>query len=164
MLFKNGIIGNRTTKEIVLTAAQSYYGDAMKRLCVMDEESEERIIQALTLRARGGDADAARILFNEKAKRVRPVRFHECQTLDELKHEFENYMGMPDITRAESEHATKAFDRLFKLITTRDEQKHRLESDLALGAGMIIVPLTDTAQWEALAEQSQRDLKVFARN
>jgi len=130
----------------------------------MDQADEQRIVQALTMRAQGGDADAARILFNEKSKRVRPVHFHECETLDELKHEFERYMGMPDITRAESEHAAKAFDRLFKLITTRDEQQKRLRGDLAAVAGLVYIPLADVTQWEVLAEQSQRELKEFARN
>ena len=130
----------------------------------MDQADEQRIVQALTMRAQGGDADAARILFTEKSKRVRPVRFHECETLDDLKHEFERYMGMADITKAESEHATKAFDRLFKLITTRDEQQKRLSSDLAAVAGLVYIPLADATQWEVLAEQSQRKLKEIARN
>ena len=130
----------------------------------MDQIDEQRIMQALTMRAQGGDVDAARILFNEKSKRVRPVHFHKCETLNKLKHEFERYMGMADITKAESEHATKAFDRLFKLITTRDEGQKRLNSDLAAVAGLVYIPLTDASQWEELAERSQRELKEFARN
>ncbi|GHH02101.1 hypothetical protein [Pseudodonghicola xiamenensis] len=129
----------------------------------MNEEEENRVLQALTLRAQGGDADAARILFNEKSKRVRPVRFHECQTLDELKHEFECYMGLPDITKAESEHAAKAFDRLFKLITTRDEQKKQADKDLAQISGLVFVPMTNPENWAAMAEASQRALHQFAR-
>ncbi|MBN8185988.1 hypothetical protein JF540_04755 [Salipiger thiooxidans] len=129
----------------------------------MNEEEEKKVLQTLTLRAQGGDADAARILFNEKSKRVRPVRFHECQTLDELKHEFECYMGQPDITKAESEHAAKAFDRLFKLITTRDEQKKKADKDLAQISGLLLVPITDPISWAAMAETSQRTLRDFAR-
>lgn len=129
----------------------------------MVSDDEKRIVQALTLRAQGGDADAARILFNEKSKRVRPVRFHECQTLDELKHEFECYMGLSDITKAESEHATKAFDRLFKIIIARDESQIRQENDLARVSGILFIPMSDPTLWEASAEQSQRALKEFAR-
>lgn len=130
---------------------------------VMDEEQEKRILQTLALRAQGGDADAARILFNEKSKRVRPVRFHECQTLDELKHEFECYMGQPDITKAESEHASKAFDRIFKTIIARDEGRTRMSKELANISGIIFVPMVDPNHWEVMAESSQRDLKEFAR-
>ncbi len=129
----------------------------------MDEKQEERILQTLTLRAQGGDADAARILFNEKSKRVRPVRFHECQTLDDLKYEFESYMGQPDITKAESEHATKAFDRLFKIIIARGESAKRMENELVRNSGIIFVPITSPTNWAAMAETSQRELKEFAR-
>lgn len=129
----------------------------------MDHAAEETIVKALTLRAQGGDADAARILFNEKSKRVRAVRFHECQTLDELKLEFETYMGLPDITKAESEHATKAFDRLFKIIVARDAQVKRAEGMLAQNSGIMLIPMIDPHAWEAAAEKSQRALKEFAR-
>ncbi|WP_229804332.1 hypothetical protein, partial [Gemmobacter lanyuensis] len=57
----------------------------------MDAQEEERIILRLKLRAEGGDVDAAKLLFAERSKRVRPIRFQECQTLEELKIEFENY-------------------------------------------------------------------------
>lgn len=129
----------------------------------MDQEDEERIVSALTLRAQGGDADAARILFNEKSKRVRAVRFHECQTLDELKLEFETYMGLPDITKAESEHAAKAFDRLFKIIVARDKNKKRMEGEMGRNSGIIFVPITNPTNWATMAESSQRELKEFAR-
>lgn len=130
----------------------------------MDEQDEERIILGLTLRAKGGDVDAAKLLFAEKAKRVRPVRFQECQSLDELKVEFESYMGMPDITRAESEHAAKAFDRLFKLITVRDEALKQAAAATMKISGLLLVPMTDPLNWEAMAEASQRALKDHARN
>lgn len=129
----------------------------------MDADAEETIVQALTLRAQGGDADAARILFNEKSKRVRAVRFHECQTLDELKIEFETYMGLQDITKAESEHATKAFDRLFKIIIARDEGRKRAEGQLMQSSGIILIPMIDPNAWAHAAEKSQRALKKFAR-
>ena len=129
----------------------------------MDHEAEKTIVKALTLRAKGGDADAARILFNEKSKRVRAVRFHECQTLDELKLEFETYMGLPDITKAESEHATKAFDRLFKIIMARDKARTRAEGQLMQNSGILMIPMIDPNAWEAAAEKSQRALKEFAR-
>lgn len=129
----------------------------------MDHEAEETIVKALTLRAQGGDADAARILFNEKSKRVRAVRFHECQTLDELKLEFETYMGLPDITKAESEHATKAFDRLFKIIVAHDEAQKRTEGQLLQNSGILMIPMIDPNAWADAAEKSQRALKEFAR-
>ncbi|MDR7125454.1 hypothetical protein [Pseudotabrizicola sp. 4114] len=130
----------------------------------MDEQDEERIILGLTLRAKGGDVDAAKLLFAEKAKRVRPVRFQECQSLDELKIEFETYMGMDDITRAESEHAAKAFDRLFKLITVRDEAQKQAAAATMNISGLLLVPFTDPISWEAMAEKSQAALRVHARN
>ena len=129
----------------------------------MDAGAEETIVRALTLRAQGGDADAARILFNEKSKRVRAVRFHECQTLDELKLEFETYMGLSDITKAESEHATKAFDRLFKIIVARDEAGKRAEGQLLQNSGILMIPMIDPLAWADAAEKSQRTLKEFAR-
>lgn len=129
----------------------------------MDEQDEERIIAGLMLRAKGGDVDAAKLLFAEKAKRVRPVRFQECQSLDELKVEFESYMGMPDITRAESDHAAKAFDRLFKLITARDEALKQEAAAAVRTSGLLLVPMTDPLNWEAMAEASQRALKDHAR-
>ena len=129
----------------------------------MDADAEETIVRALTLRAQGGDADAARILFNEKSKRVRAVRFHECQTLDELKLEFETYMGLPNITKAESEHATKAFDRLFKIIVARDEAQKRAEGQLMQSSGILMIPMIDPNAWAGAAEKSQRTLKEFAR-
>ena len=129
----------------------------------MDADAEETIVRALTLRAQGGDADAARILFNEKSKRVRAVRFHECQSLDELKLEFETYMGLPDITKAESEHATKAFDRLFKIIVARNEGRKRAENQLLQSSGIILLPCIDPNAWAEVSERSQRELKEFAR-
>lgn len=130
----------------------------------MDVQDEERIIAGLMLRAKGGDVDAAKLLFAEKAKRVRPVRFQECQSLDELKIEFETYMGMDDITRAESEHAAKAFDRLFKLITVRDEAQKQASAATMKISGLLMVPITDPCNWEIMAEASQRALKDHARN
>lgn len=130
----------------------------------MNEQDEERIVAGLMLRAKGGDVDAAKLLFAEKAKRVRPVRFQECQSLDELKVEFESYMGMPDITRAESDHAAKAFDRLFKLITVRDEALKQAAAATMKISGLLLVPMTDPLNWEAMAEASQRALKDHARN
>jgi hypothetical protein len=129
----------------------------------MDEQDEERIMVGLTLRAKGGDVDAAKLLFAEKAKRVRPVRFQECHSLDELKVEFETYMGMPDITRAESDHAAKAFDRLFKLINMRDEAT-KLEAAAIKSSGVLLVPMTDPHNWEVLAASSQSALKEMARD
>lgn len=129
----------------------------------MDHEAEAVIIRALTLRAQGGDRDAARILFNEKSKRVRPVRFELCQTLEELKDEFERYMAMDDITKAESEHAAKAFDRLFKLILARDESRRRFEGAAMQSSGVLLVPMTDPFTWERMAEPSQRLLKENIR-
>lgn len=129
----------------------------------MDEQDEERIILGLTLRAKGGDVDAAKLLFAEKARRVRPVRFQECHSLDELKFEFETYMGMPDITRAESDHAAKAFDRLFKLITARDEAAKQAAAATMQVSGLLVVPMTDPLNWEVMAESSQRALKEHAR-
>lgn len=129
----------------------------------MDADAEETIVRALTLRAQGGDADAARILFNEKSKRVRAVSFHQCQTLDELKLEFETYMGLPDITKAESEHATKAFDRLFKIIVARDEARKRAEGQLMQNSGIILVPMIDPNAWAETSERCQWALKEFAR-
>jgi hypothetical protein len=129
----------------------------------MDEQDEERIMVGLTLRAKGGDVDAAKLLFAEKAKRVRSVRFQECHSLEELKFEFETYMGMPDITRAESDHAAKAFDRLFKLINMRDEAT-KLEAAAIKSSGVLLVPMTDPLNWEVLAASSQRALKDMARD
>lgn len=129
----------------------------------MDEQDEERIIAGLTLRAKGGDVDAAKLLFLEKSKRVRPVRFQDCQTLDELKYEFESYMGMENVTHAESDHAAKAFDRLFKLITARDIARKQAEAALTNSSGLLVVPMTDPLNWEVMAESSQRTLKELAR-
>lgn len=137
--------------------------DKQKTVDQMDNETEETIVKALTLRAKGGDSDAARILFNEKSKRVRAVRFQECQSLDELKLEFETYMGLPDITKAESEHATKAFDRLFKIIVARDTQAKRAEGQLLQSSGIMMIPMIDPNSWAEVAAKSQRDLKEFAR-
>ena len=137
--------------------------DKQKTVDQMDNEAEETIVKALTLRAKGGDSDAARILFNEKSKRVRAVRFHQCQSLDELKLEFETYMGLPDITKAESEHATKAFDRLFKIIVARDTQAKRAEGQLLQSSGIMMIPMIDPNSWAEVAAKSQRDLKEFAR-
>lgn len=128
----------------------------------MNMEDEKVVTQALILRARGGDADAARILFNEKSKQIRPVRFHECESFDELKVEFERYMAQPDITKAESEHAAKTFDRLFKVITARDEARRNDVKRIAV-SGLLMVPVIDPAQWGEIAEKSQRELKAFAR-
>jgi hypothetical protein len=58
-------------------------------VAAMTPEEEAKVCHALTLRAQGGDADAARILFSEKSKRIRPVKFSECETLDQLKRAFE---------------------------------------------------------------------------
>ena len=129
----------------------------------MDHEAEAVIIRALTLRAQGGDRDAARILFNEKSKRIRPVHFDQCQTLDELKDEFESYMAMDDITRAESEHAAKSFDRLFKLILARDENRRKAEVEAFKASGILLVPMADPHTWEQMAEPSQRRLKDMVR-
>lgn len=129
----------------------------------MDEQDEERIIAGLTLRAKGGDVDAAKLLFTEKGKRVRPIRFQECQTLDELKDEFESYMGMENVTHAESDHAAKAFDRLFKLITARDAARKQAEAALTNISGLLVVPMADPLAWEVMAEKSQAALKDHAR-
>lgn len=129
----------------------------------MDEQDEERIVVGLTLRAKGGDVDAAKLLFAERAKRVRPVRFQECHTLDELKIEFENYMGMQDINRAESDHAAKSFDRLFRLISARDDARKQAALVLVKTSGLLLVPVMDPAAWEVAAETSQRNLKNLAR-
>ena len=91
------------------------------------------------------------------------MRFHECQTLDELKVEFETYMGLRDITKAESEHATKAFDRLFKIILARDAQAKRAEGQLLQSSGIMMIPMIDPNAWAEVAEKSQRALKEFAR-
>lgn len=129
----------------------------------MNAQEEERIIIRLKLRAEGGDVDAAKLLFSERSKRVRPIRFQECQTLEELKTEFENYMGMSDINRAESDHAAKAFDRLFRLISARDAAHRQAAIDLVKTSGLMLVPVMDPAAWEAAAETSQHRLKSMAR-
>lgn len=129
----------------------------------MDAQEEERIILRLKLRAEGGDVDAAKLLFSERSKRVRPIRFQECQTLEELKIEFENYMGMSDINRAESDHAAKAFDRLFKLISARDAANKQAALNLVKTSGLMLVPVMDPTAWEVAAESSQHMLKSVAR-
>jgi hypothetical protein len=48
---------------------------------------------------------------------------------------------MPDVTKAESEHATKAFDRLFKVIVARDDQAKRAEGMVVQQTSLIGVLL-----------------------
>lgn len=130
----------------------------------MTPEEETKVYHALTLRAQGGDADAARILFGEKSKRIRPVKFSECETLDQLKRAFEQYMAQADITKAESEHATKAFDRLFKLMVAQDEAKNLRSRQLGQVSGLMLVPVISTTDWEVEAMRAQTALKHHARN
>ncbi|WP_371224393.1 hypothetical protein [Roseovarius sp. 2305UL8-3] len=130
----------------------------------MTPEEEAKVYHALTLRAQGGDADAARILFGEKSKRIRPVKFSECETLDQLKRAFERYMAQADITKAESEHAAKAFDRLFKLMVAQDEAKTLHSKQLGQVSGLMLVPVLSTTDWEAEALRSQTALKLQARH
>ncbi|WP_171091240.1 MULTISPECIES: hypothetical protein [unclassified Ruegeria] len=129
----------------------------------MTPEQEASVNNALLLRAQGGDADAARILFNEKSKRIRPVRFSDCDTLEHLKSAFEEYMAQADITKAESEHATKAFDRLFKLMVTREEVKFAHDKQRAQVSGLMLVPVVSITDWETEASLSQAALKQHAR-
>ena len=48
---------------------------------------------------------------------------------------------MPYVTKAESEHATKAFDRLFKVIVARDDQAKRAEGMVVQQTSLIGVLL-----------------------
>ncbi len=130
----------------------------------MTPEQEARVNDALLLQAQGGDADAARTLFNEKSKRIRPVRFSECNTLEQLKTAFEDYMAQADVTKAESEHAVKAFDRLFKLMVAQEEAEILRGKQLGQVSGLMLVPVASIADWETEAERSQAILKLQARN
>lgn len=129
----------------------------------MTPEQEAKVSGALLLRAQGGDADAARILFNEKSKRIRPVRFSECNTLDQLKRAFEDYMAQADITKSESEHASKSFDRLFKLMVAREEAEILRGKQLGQVSGLMLVPVISMTDWETEAMLSQSALKRDAR-
>ncbi|NOE32129.1 hypothetical protein [Ruegeria sp. HKCCD7318] len=73
-------------------------------------------------------------------------------------------MAQADITKAESEHAVKAFDRLFKLMVTKEEVKYAHDQQRTQASGLMLVPVMSIVDWEAEAEISQSALKHSARN
>ncbi|WP_189635516.1 hypothetical protein, partial [Gemmobacter lanyuensis] len=87
----------------------------------------------------------------------------ELPDLNGLSFPLTNYMGMPDINRAESDHAAKAFDRLFKLISARDAASKQAALNLVKTSGLMLVPVMDPTAWEVAAESSQHMLKSLAR-
>ncbi len=129
----------------------------------MTPEVEQGVRQALELKARAGNVDAAKLLFAERAKQVRPVKFDDCPNVDELQKRFGEYMGQESLTAAEADAASKAFDRLFKTIVARDKLAKEQAANTSRTSGLMMVPVMNVETWEAEAERSQAALKQHAR-
>lgn len=129
----------------------------------MTPEVEQGVRQALELKARAGNVDAAKLLFAERAKQVRPVKFDDCANVDELQKRFGEYMGQESLTAAEADAASKAFDRLFKTIVARDKLAKEQEANTRAVSGLMLVPVMNVEAWEAEAQRSQKSLKLHAR-
>ncbi|WP_299082650.1 hypothetical protein [uncultured Ruegeria sp.] len=129
----------------------------------MTPEVEQGVRQALELKARAGNVDAAKLLFAERSKQVRPVKFDGCPNVDELQKRFGEYMGQESLTAAEADAASKAFDRLFKTIVARDRLAKEQVANTSRTSGLMMVPVMNVETWESEAVRSQAALKQHAR-